>query len=56
MPTQLAKHVPGNNATLTAELFASTLNIATYAKDGPIRIGGQPVCHSGAPPPVPVEY
>lgn len=53
MPTQLAKHVPGNNATLTAELFASTLNIATYAKDDPIPLE---VCHSGAPPPVPIEY
>ncbi|RXK36198.1 hypothetical protein M231_06542 [Tremella mesenterica] len=39
MPGQLAKHVPTTNQTLLNELFGSTVDIATYPPDDPIRLG-----------------
>lgn len=39
MPREIAKHVPGNNATLNAELYASITQIALYPADDPIRQG-----------------
>ncbi|KAL1409007.1 hypothetical protein Q8F55_005831 [Vanrija albida] len=39
MPRALAEHVPGNNATLNAQLFGSITTIMTYPLDDPIRVG-----------------
>ncbi|KAI9489570.1 major facilitator superfamily domain-containing protein [Zychaea mexicana] len=39
MPHQLSVHVPGNNATLNAELFGAITKIMDYPADDPIRIG-----------------
>ncbi|CED82571.1 Predicted transporter (major facilitator superfamily) [Phaffia rhodozyma] len=39
MPAALAKYVPGNNATLNAELYASITIIAAYPAADPIRVG-----------------